>query len=142
MYKGTDMRLKEIRESRGLTQDQIAKELCVTRQAISRWENGKTQPDIQSLTKLSEIYNCSIDELVKDSEAYFLDEKFETTDDFNKFLIWIPIIGILYLVYYVIRYKNTIRGNIKKIVVARISITVFIAVAFTFSYISFMNLLS
>ncbi|RNM31957.1 XRE family transcriptional regulator [Erysipelothrix rhusiopathiae] len=35
------MRLKKIRESRGFTQDHIARKLCVTRQAISRWENEK-----------------------------------------------------------------------------------------------------
>lgn len=136
------MRLKEVRELKGLTQDQIARRLCVTRQAVSRWENGKTQPDIQTITKLSEIYNCSIDELVMDSDVFFVEEISKETNDFNKLLTWLPIVGFLYSLYYLLRYKSEIRIDIKKAIIFRIMITVFIVGAFVFSYISFLKLLN
>lgn len=41
--------LKQLREKNGLTQEQMAARLMVTRQAVSRWENGETQPNIETL---------------------------------------------------------------------------------------------
>lgn len=41
--------IKKLREKNGLTQEQMAKRLMISRQAVSRWENGETQPDTESL---------------------------------------------------------------------------------------------
>lgn len=56
--------LKNIRKKNNLTQDELAEKLSVTRQAVSNWENGKTEPDIETLTKIAQIFDISIDELV------------------------------------------------------------------------------
>lgn len=56
--------LKNIRKKNDLTQDELAEKLSVTRQAVSNWENGKTEPDIETLTKIAQIFDISIDELV------------------------------------------------------------------------------
>lgn len=56
-------KLKEQRLQQNETQESIAIKLGVSRQTISNWENGKTLPDIDSLIKLSQIYQLSIDEL-------------------------------------------------------------------------------
>ncbi|AMS10752.1 helix-turn-helix transcriptional regulator [Erysipelothrix rhusiopathiae] len=133
------MRLKKIRESRGFTQDHIARKLCVTRQAISRWKNEKTQPDIQSLAKLSEIYNCSIDELVKDDTENFIERISGTTDVFNKFITWVPIIGIIYLIYFLIDVEIQVSDKIKKIIIIRISISVIIVMLLLIIYIMFFK---
>ena len=45
--------LKRLREKRGLTQEQLAEKVMVTRQAVSRWENGETQPSTDTLKLLS-----------------------------------------------------------------------------------------
>ena len=45
--------LKSLREKKGLTQDQLAERVMVTRQAVSRWENGETQPGTDTLKLLS-----------------------------------------------------------------------------------------
>lgn len=136
------MRLKEIRESRGLTQDQIASRLCVTRQAVSRWENEKTQPDIQTLTILSEVYGCSIDELVRDNDTYALEKDKKTDQYFNKFIIWVPILGLFYSINYLFKYKDEEEIECRRIVITRIVVSILIAGAFVFSYVSFMKLLS
>ncbi len=58
-------RLKEARKSAGLTQDQVAEQIMVSRVTVSHWENGRTLPDIVSLINLSDLYGISLDELVK-----------------------------------------------------------------------------
>lgn len=57
-------RLKELRESKNISQEMVAEELNISRQAISRWENDKAFPDIENLKLLSKLYEVSIDELV------------------------------------------------------------------------------
>jgi transcriptional regulator with XRE-family HTH domain len=58
-------RLKEARQNTGLTQDQVAEKILVSRVTVSHWENGKSLPDIVSLISLSDLYGISLDEMVK-----------------------------------------------------------------------------
>jgi len=58
-------KLKEARKKAGLTQDQVAENVMVSRVTVSHWENGKSLPDIASLIRLSDLYDISLDELVK-----------------------------------------------------------------------------
>lgn len=57
--------LKAKREERGLSQDEVSKAIFVSRQTISNWENDKTYPDVQSLLLLGQLFEVSIDELVR-----------------------------------------------------------------------------
>lgn len=56
--------LKQLREKNNLTQEQMAARLMVTRQAVSRWENGETQPNTETLKLLSGEFNVSINTLL------------------------------------------------------------------------------
>lgn len=56
--------LKQLRESNHLTQEQMAERLLVTRQAVSRWETGETQPGTETLKLLSRQFNVSINTLL------------------------------------------------------------------------------
>ena len=47
-----------------MTQDELAEKLNVTRQAVSNWENEKTQPDIETLNSISETLDVSVEELI------------------------------------------------------------------------------
>ncbi len=60
----TSTRLKVLRTQKGYTQEEIANRLNVSRQAVSRWETGKSYPDVENLTLLGEIYGVSVDELL------------------------------------------------------------------------------
>ncbi|WP_143786743.1 helix-turn-helix transcriptional regulator, partial [Oenococcus oeni] len=55
--------LKSARNAVGLTQDQVAKKMYVTRQTVSRWEQGKTLPNIYVLRELKQLYGLSLDNL-------------------------------------------------------------------------------
>ncbi len=63
-----EKKLKEVRERAGLTQEQVAQSVMVSRQTISNWENGRSLPDIISIIKLSDLYGISVDELLKDDQ--------------------------------------------------------------------------
>ena len=56
--------LKSLRESRHLTQEELAERLMVTRQAVSRWETGGTQPNTETLKLLSKEFGVSINTLL------------------------------------------------------------------------------
>ena len=56
--------IKRLRGERKLTQEQLAEQLCVTRQTVSSWENNRTQPDIDMLTALSAALDADIEELI------------------------------------------------------------------------------
>lgn len=56
--------LKKLREKNNLTQDQLAERVKVTRQAVSRWETGETQPNTDTLKLLSQEFDVSINTLL------------------------------------------------------------------------------
>lgn len=67
--------IKKYRTEKELSQADIARSLGVTRQAISSWETGRTEPSINDIEKLSLIFNCSKSELLGDyKSAMELDE--------------------------------------------------------------------
>ncbi|MCR5062105.1 MAG: helix-turn-helix domain-containing protein [Treponema sp.] len=63
--------LKNLREKNNLTQEQMAQRVNITRQAISRWETGETQPDTQMLKVLSKEFDVSINTLLGSPRQLF-----------------------------------------------------------------------
>lgn len=59
-----DKQLKKYRIAIGKTQKEVAEELHLSRQSISKWENGKTIPDLDNIIRLAKFYGVSIDNLV------------------------------------------------------------------------------
>ena len=56
--------IHELRTRRGLSQDELAEKIFVTRQAVSRWENGETVPNVDTLKLLSKFFDVSINTLL------------------------------------------------------------------------------
>ncbi len=57
--------IKKYRNELSMSQDELAEKIFVSRQSISNWENDKTYPDIKSLLLLSEVFQVSLDQLIK-----------------------------------------------------------------------------
>lgn len=74
------MRIKELRQLKGVTQGEIADKLNITSQVISRYENNLREPDIQTLCALADFFGVTIDYLVEHSPAGSSDNPF-TTDE-------------------------------------------------------------
>ena len=56
--------LRSLRTQKGLSQDELAERVFVTRQAVSRWENGETTPNTETLKQLSGLFDVSINTLL------------------------------------------------------------------------------
>ena len=54
----------ELRTKKGMSQDELAEKVFVTRQAVSRWENGETVPNTETLKSLSKLFDVSINTLL------------------------------------------------------------------------------
>ena len=57
--------IKKYRSELNMSQDELAEKIFVSRQSVSNWENDKTYPDIKSLLLLSEVFQVSLDQLIK-----------------------------------------------------------------------------
>ena len=68
-------RIQELRKRKGLTQEELAQALYVSRTAVSKWESGRGYPNIDSLKALSEFYSVSIDELLSSEEVLTIAEE-------------------------------------------------------------------
>ena len=77
-------RLKQQRKIKKLTQDDVAEKLNVSRQTISSWENEKSYPDIKSLISLSDMYDISLDTMLKEDSGM---KEFIEKNDLSKKLL-------------------------------------------------------
>ena len=68
-------KLQELRKSRGLTQEELAEVLYVSRTAISKWESGRGYPSIDSLKEISRYFSVTIDELLSSDTLLSIAEK-------------------------------------------------------------------
>lgn len=67
-------KIREARKNCGLSQEQLAERMCVSRSAIAKWETGKGMPDIENLRSLSKLLQVSVDALLDEGEAPALRE--------------------------------------------------------------------
>ena len=99
-------KLQELRKSRSLTQEELAEALFVSRTAISKWEQGRGYPSLDSLKEISRFFSVSIDDLICSEEiiSAAVDEKKEcmdkyislicnTLDIFLVLLLFLPVFG-------------------------------------------------
>lgn len=63
-----NMNLKELRKAHRYTQEEVAEKISVSRQAVAKWENGETVPDINNCIALAELYGVTLDDLVNHSK--------------------------------------------------------------------------
>lgn len=88
-------RIKEHRRTAGMSQDDLAARVYVSRQTISSWENSKTYPDVQSLLLLSEIFDATVDSLIK-GDVETMNETIERDSTIMKRLSYV-MLGFLLL---------------------------------------------
>ena len=106
------MTILKIRKDKKMTQEEFAKLFNVTRQTVSNWENEKSYPDLQTLIKISDMFEISLDTLMKGDKTMV--KKFDKELLQNKLIknilkissIIISILVITYGTYTAIWYNN------------------------------------
>lgn len=106
-------KLKSLRQSKGLTQEDLAEALYVSRTAVSKWESGRGYPNIESLKDISKFFSISVDDLLSGEKLLTIAEKenksnirkmcdllFGLTDLFSFILVALPL------------YPDTLNGYI------------------------------
>lgn len=68
-------KINQLRKLSGMTQEQLAEKLNVSRQTVSKWESGGTSPDLDSVIKVSRIFHMSLDDLLMEGDANVTTEK-------------------------------------------------------------------
>ncbi len=78
-------KLQELRKARSMTQEELAEALFVSRTAVSKWEQGRGYPNLDSLKEISKFFSVSIDELICSEEiiSAAADEKKECMDKYS-----------------------------------------------------------
>lgn len=100
-------RLKTSRKNKNLTQEDVAKEFCVSRQTISSWENENSYPDIDSLVKLSNLYDVSLDIILKEDKGMkeYMKKK-EAFNSTNLISILLSVINLIMFIYISTDFKT------------------------------------
>jgi len=119
--------IKSYREQSKMTQEELAETLSVTRQAVSNWECGKTQPDIETLHKIADALGVTVEELIygEKRQMTVVHNHYTTTETVGKGVSfgavlamvisyvkwesvgWAILHGLLnwiYVIYYIIQY--------------------------------------
>ena len=89
-------KLYELRRLKGLSQEEIGEKINVSRQTISKWENGQTTPELEKLIELSKIFDIPIDELIGND---INNEKQDIPPKLNKKKLCLKILIIFVLIY-------------------------------------------
>lgn len=90
--------IKTRREAMGLSQEQLAEKLYVSRQTISNWERDKTYPDVQSLLMLSVLFDTSIDTLVKGDVTVMEEAVERDRKHLGTRMLWLAVLMLALLV--------------------------------------------
>ena len=128
-------KILKLRKKQGLSQEQLGEEVNVTRQTISNWELGETNPNPEQLKLLSKVLNVSIDELLdNDIKEVIFDKVSKTEKKTNLILTILKIMGILLvagiilIVVYISLYigiKNVRRNSLGRKIEENIHCTIF-----------------
>lgn len=106
-------KLQELRKSRGLTQEELAEALYVSRTAISKWESGRGYPSIDSLKAISNYFSVSIDDLLSGDKLIAIAEK---ENKYNIQSICDLLMGMLDMFSFTLvvlpLYPRTVKGEI------------------------------
>jgi len=96
---GFGSKLKKLREERGMSRDDLAKALNVSSQAVYKWETDKGYPDISNMIKISDMFQVTIDDLIKNDktlqEKIKIDEKKDFMEELSDPGFYIGLILIL-----------------------------------------------
>ena len=108
-------KLQKLRKQKGLTQEELAQMLYVSRTAISKWESGRGFPNIESLKAISKFFSVSLDELLSGEEILVIAEEDHKKKEANLYDIVFGLLNcgaalLLFLPFFGQKIGETMRG--------------------------------
>ena len=104
-------KLQELRKNRGLTQEELAEVLYVSRTAISKWESGRGYPSIDSLKEISKYFSVTLDELLSSEKLLSIAERENKTNLRNMCDLLFGLLDVFSMVLIVLPlYPNMVDG--------------------------------
>lgn len=125
-------RLQELRKQSGLTQEELADKLFVSRTAISKWESGRGYPNIDSLKAIAKFFSVTVDELLSSNEAICLaeEENKQKASSFIDLLYGLLDISIALLLFLPL-FGVTVNGKVQSVsLIAMSQIKVYLKIAY------------
>ena len=118
--------LKYLRKREGITQEELAEKLNVSRQSVTKWESGQSLPDIEKVKEIAYMFSVSVDSLVGDIECKSVNKIKKRVDDIGWFILGIVffIVSIILEIYWFI--SKTIQDELVSSSI--IGVTVFVAI--------------
>lgn len=118
--------LKELRNEKGLTQEQLAEIFNVSNRTVSRWENGNNMPDLDILIQISDYYEINLRELLDgERKSEEMNKELETTvlkavdyansetEKYTKRVFWILMTGaVLWICSQIISHTSLVENNV------------------------------
>lgn len=109
-------KINQLRKLSGMTQEQLAEKLNVSRQTISKWESDSTSPDLESIVKISRIFHVSLDDLLKEGETGMANKNDEqlTLEDLmkinlhNRKMTLLLISGLIFIMVSILNFAYVI----------------------------------
>lgn len=109
-------KINQLRKLSGMTQEQLAEKLNVSRQTISKWESDSTSPDLESIVKISRIFHVSLDDLLKEGEVDVANKTDEqiTLEDlmkinlYNRKMTLLLISGLIFIMVSILNFAYVI----------------------------------
>ena len=91
--------LQFLRKKHNITQEQLAEQLEVSRQSVSKWESDSSYPEMDKILQLCNLFHCGVDDLVqKDISQLYVEDKTDYDDHYNEFSKFISLgVGIIIL---------------------------------------------
>lgn len=105
-------KLQQLRNSKGLTQEQLAEKIYVSRTAISKWESGRGYPSIDSLKVIAKFFSVTIDELLSSDELVTLAENDKRDDEAKLCNLIFAIFDIITLLYIFLPFYGQPDGDV------------------------------
>ncbi len=109
-------KINQLRKLSGMTQEQLAEKLAVSRQTISKWELGGTSPDLESVVKVGKIFHVSLDDLLLEGEEHVENKREEqiTLEDLmkinlhNRNMMLLLISGLIFIMVSILNFAYVI----------------------------------
>ena len=101
-------KLIKLRKEAGLSQEELGNRLNVARQTVSKWELGETTPEMDKLIKISEIFNITLDSLIKEENEEKTEEKINNTNSQRLTRIVIKILKAIEIILIALLVINVI----------------------------------